>query len=531
MIRSFIHLYLLLWLTSAVIIAGALYLPPYIEQSRIEYYNDLHSKGTFYLLLDKLSKMPQTQWQQAIRKLKRHFGYPVVIRPLSDHTIDDKTRQALRDGKLQTVMFGGADVWVRLIPGSEYVLAIVTSQTSMERNRRLSKGTLHLLGERLQQHNRQEWPGTLAGLQQHFGYPLKISDIGELGLERRLVRLLQKGQAVGAQVSGRGMLFMQRIGTGNDVLVAGPIERRVRISQRAIYVTIVFAAAIAVTVYLWMRPIWRDLFRLNKVAVQFGDGVFDARAEVRGDSAVRTLASSFNSMADSIRNLIDSNKELSNAVSHELRTPISRLRFAMEMLEKSTDEKERKRFISSMNDDIDEMDVLIAEMLTYARFEQERPELALTSIMINPWLKSLLEELQQGHKEIHISFTPEASNAQQVVVADKGMLRRVVSNIVGNAFRYARTKIDVSVSAGPQNLCIRISDDGPGIPEKDRQRVLEPFMRLDESRNRRSGGFGLGLSIVSKIIKWHKGLLIISESKYGGAQFEIFLPLTRDDRG
>ena len=108
------------------------------------------------------------------------------------------------------------------------------------------------------------------------------------------------------------------------------------------------------------------------------------------------------------------------------------------------------------------------------------------------------------------------------------MLRRILDNLLTNAGRYANKKVEVDCHEDLDQVCLTVTDDGPGIPEADRERIFEPFVRLDASRSRHSGGFGLGLSIAQKIARWHGGSLRAEASPSGGARLSLELPTVQE---
>jgi signal transduction histidine kinase len=111
-----------------------------------------------------------------------------------------------------------------------------------------------------------------------------------------------------------------------------------------------------------------------------------------------------------------------------------------------------------------------------------------------------------------------------MVLADGHYLERAIQNLITNALRYAQTKVRVTVTI-VKDIEITVEDDGDGVPAADRQRIWQPFSRLESSRNKAGGGFGLGLAIVAKILEWHQGIAYVTESSLGGASFHLRWPL------
>jgi signal transduction histidine kinase len=263
--------------------------------------------------------------------------------------------------------------------------------------------------------------------------------------------------------------------------------------------------------------------QIRAASEAFGRGEFTARAAVTSRSAVGQVAKTFNAMAQRIESLISSHKELTNAVSHELRTPISRLRFGMEMVQSARDESTRQNYLNSMNMDIDELDDLVAELLTYARFDRDKPELKFKELPLDDWLNDIIER-NNDDSRVNMIFAPLGNESNHNVYFEPKLLSRAVNNLLRNAKRYAKQKVEVSAKQKNTRYYIFIDDDGAGIPETDRDRIFDPFTRLDASRGRDSGGYGLGLAIVKRIMQWHGGEVNVTTSHLGGARFILTWP-------
>jgi signal transduction histidine kinase len=286
---------------------------------------------------------------------------------------------------------------------------------------------------------------------------------------------------------------------------------------------LVFSILVALAVLFWVYPLWRDLKRLGISARAFGQGDFSVRAFPRKHSVLYRLAGTFNAMADRIQGLISSHKELTNAVSHELRTPIARLRFGMEMLETSTQSEDRSRYMESMKDDIDELDQLVAELLTYARFDRDKPVLAFQRLEISPWLDKVVRQEKIGVDGLIIDFEIAGKDLKYARF-DPVLMARALGNLLQNAKRYSRSEIKITFSRDNGCNQLRVDDDGTGIPEDKRERIFDAFRRLDASRDRGTGGYGLGLSIVQRITHWHGGDVSVADSPTGGASLILRWP-------
>ncbi|SSW66970.1 ATP-binding protein [Achromobacter agilis] len=272
---------------------------------------------------------------------------------------------------------------------------------------------------------------------------------------------------------------------------------------------------------VWALPIWRDLEALKTAAQRMGQGDLQARARLSRHSSIRNLGDTFNQMSDRIGALIGNQRDLTNAVSHELRTPIARLSFELDMIDREDDPSARKRLVEEMKSDVAELDGMASELLMYARLEHKGDGVALQPQDARGWLDSVVQ---------HAGFDAGVSGvrcevalcAVREVHLHQRYMTRALLNLLQNAIRHAGGQVQVSLlNALPREYVLIVDDDGPGIPPADRERIFEPFIRLDESRDRGTGGVGLGLAIVSRVARWHNGSVQASESPLGGARFVI----------
>lgn len=283
-----------------------------------------------------------------------------------------------------------------------------------------------------------------------------------------------------------------------------------------------FLAGFALYCILLIWFLSRRIRELERVTVEFASGNFKARASTSSAKSVGTLNKSFNTMADKVSRLITSNKMLTNAVAHELRTPIFRLQWQADLLSDSTLTEQQKKHVRSIVEDIDEMEDMVEELLYYAKME--RPDTALQTE--NVALAKLVSELKQRwQKETKLSISLNETNSENArAFADPKLLKRALDNLLRNAMRYANTQIMVEIKSDQQSCLIHVHDDGIGIEEQHWPHLFEAFYSADESRNKNTSGFGLGLAIVRQIMELQHGEVSISHSPLGGACFTLRLP-------
>jgi two-component system sensor histidine kinase RstB len=296
-----------------------------------------------------------------------------------------------------------------------------------------------------------------------------------------------------------------------------PLDLRLRLLTWSL-IGLIFGVAL----WFWVRPVWRDLETLRQTARDLGDGDFDARAPTARSQLFAPLSDTMNSMAERVQQLIATHRELSSAISHELRTPIARMRFALEMLSGTDEPSERERLWAMMEADLDELDHLIDTSLTYARFERETPEPHFSSVRLAEWLADEVDTVRLLGRELVITVDTAKLPENLAVDLDRKAMPYALRNLLRNAFKYARHDIVVSAElAADGRILLHVDDDGIGIPPEDRELVFSAFTRLDRSRDRATGGYGLGLAITRRVLELHGGSATADASPLGGARFTL----------
>ncbi len=224
-------------------------------------------------------------------------------------------------------------------------------------------------------------------------------------------------------------------------------------------------------------------------------------------------------MADRTERSLKSQRELLQAVSHELRTPLARIRFATDLVESAKTDDERRKRLEAIDDATQKLDDLVGELLTYVRLDSDAQAGMPESIDV----QAMLAELIEIHAPLHanVQFTVDNRTESIHFTANRNSLSRAIENLLSNAGRFAKQQVCVRALEHDDGITIQVDDDGPGIQECERENVLEPFVRLDDSDQ---PGAGLGLALVNRIAKRHGGRLAVSESPSGGARFSLWIP-------
>lgn len=224
-------------------------------------------------------------------------------------------------------------------------------------------------------------------------------------------------------------------------------------------------------------------------------------------------------MSARLSGLIQSQKELIAALSHEMRTPLARIRFALAVMN-NEDRDELRQRIAELDADVQEIDDLIATMLNYARLDHPDLQMNWQRVPIKGWLAEAKEKIG-----LFEGVEIQTDIALDDAFMDPRLMSLAISNLLVNACRYAKSEARCSISGSQGGYEIRVEDDGSGIPDAERESIFKAFTRIDDSRNRQTGGFGLGLAIVARIAALHGGEVSVRESEaLGGACFVLTWP-------
>ena len=234
-----------------------------------------------------------------------------------------------------------------------------------------------------------------------------------------------------------------------------------------------------------------------------------------GPSEIVTAAAAFNTMAARIRRFVDDRTFLLTAIGHDLRTPITRLKLRAEYME---DDEQRIKMLA----DLDEMEAMVAATLAFGRdITTTEP---VTRIDLSTLLRTILDETADGDPEN--SETLAFTGPDHLTIHARPLsLKRALTNLIGNALKYGDAA-RITLRPLPKSLVqIDIEDNGPGISPEFVESVFEPFCRLETSRNRETGGSGLGLSIARNILRAHGGDIVLHNLPKGGLQARVTLPV------
>jgi two-component system sensor histidine kinase CpxA len=274
--------------------------------------------------------------------------------------------------------------------------------------------------------------------------------------------------------------------------------------------------------YALARYLTAPLRRLRSAVDRLGRGDLTARAEESRHDELGDLAASFNRMADHIQTLLAAERRLLFDISHELRSPLARLSVAVELAR--TDEAGAPS-LDRIQKEADRLNSLIRQMLEVTRTEGEPSRLKTEHLRIDQLVGGLVDDCSI-EAQAHGCGLDLTSSGPVTLDGDSELLRRAIENVMRNAIRYAplESKVEVTLENGGGWARIRVRDYGPGVPEEALPRLFDPFYRVEQDRDRKSGGVGLGLSIARRAVELHKGKLKASNAS-PGLLVEIDLPV------
>lgn len=283
--------------------------------------------------------------------------------------------------------------------------------------------------------------------------------------------------------------------------------------------TSIFYLCVLALLFLWLLPLIKSLRQLRKNALEYGQGNFSARMPTGQLTYIGDIEKTFNQMADQIASLIQDNKLISSAVSHDLRTPLARLRFGIDILSETEDSAERDKYQEHLSNDIDEMQLLVEALLSYAKLEQSLITLDKADVNISNLIFAFQKSHPQGLVDLEI-------NDRIFVSGQETYLKMVIHNILNNGLHYGGGKVFITSSFSHDSVDLVVHDNGPGVPVEKREDLFKPFVRGDQTVEH--SGYGMGLAIAQRIAQWHGGQVSVTDSdQLKGAAFTIRLPLSQ----
>ena len=309
----------------------------------------------------------------------------------------------------------------------------------------------------------------------------------------------------------RFLLVSMRLhdGTWVNVTATRNIEPQTGLHNVALSTTVMVLGVIAVAAFL-IRQLTRSLSSLVDAADRLDPNAGGTSVEEAGPSEVKALGIAFNEMQRRVKRLVDDRTQTLAAISHDLKTPLTRLRLRSEDISDAD-------LVRAMTADIAEMEAMLDSTLAFLRGDQideEKKPIDLSSL-----LETITSDLTDLGYDVSLNL------ASSVVARGRHLaLKRALWNLAENAVKYGG-RARLSLDERNDRAVITIEDDGPGIPDSEKEAIFRPFYRIDDSRNREMGGVGLGLTVASSIIQSHGGELTLENRAGGGLNTTVALPV------
>ncbi len=355
-------------------------------------------------------------------------------------------------------------------------------------------------------------------LRPHYAMDLRLVDVSEV--QQHIGRVPQPGEAIPHRASAREEWYFFAFDDEARALAVGPVNPT--IANGFIPIGVILAGIGLPLIAAWLAVrVNREVRKVEHATDELARGELGARVD-NPTGPSNELAASFNAMAERIERLVRSREELVQAVSHELGSPLSRLRFHLELLE-NLDEKERAERFAAMTRELDALDELVAELLGYVQSDEtvlERQTFDPAQVLRDLAELAQLDTPEDTGIDVQVTLQPDVH-----INADPRLFQRAVENLLRNALRYGHSQVRLELASSADRVRIDVHDDGPGIDEALREKVVAPFFRQEPDRARTTGGVGLGLAIVSRIVQRHGGELEIDDSSLGGARVSTLWPV------
>lgn len=360
--------------------------------------------------------------------------------------------------------------------------------------------------------------------QQHWQLALSLVSRSSLALPAELQQQLAASQILPLAGSD-GISYLKALASHPDWLLQLHAPPEAGHQPEDLWLTLALYGGLCLMMLLWLAPLIRRLWLLSHTARQFGAGQLDARLPYSRWSYISELEQSFNQMARQIEQLMADNRLLASSLSHDLRTPIACFRFGLDAALDEPDPAQKNQYLQRLEQDLDRMEAMVNAFLEYASLDRQHQH----------WQLSQVDMLQLCQQALH-SCAPLAAARQLRLTLDSPVtplpalcghphwLYRVLLNLLQNACRYAKQQIRLELWLEPQQLYVRVQDDGDGIAADDADRIFQPFVRL-ETQSSTTPQFGLGLAIVRKVLDWHQAQISLETQAPAGASFLLSFPL------
>lgn len=315
---------------------------------------------------------------------------------------------------------------------------------------------------------------------------------------------------IGATSFIDGVRIVVQLNSATWLNFAAPLSPGSSLWSTEFLLSMALMAIVILPLSVWtIRVATKPLATFARAAERLGVDVSATALSEEGPNEVVLASRAFNQMQSRIRRLVEDRTQMLAAISHDLRTPITRLRLRAEFV---GEQEQREKMLA----DLGEMEAMIASALAFARDDMAREE--RRPVDFRAIVQSICDDMQDAGLRVELAEGPRVQVRCRPLA-----IKRALTNVLDNAVKYG-ANAQVAISAAADNIEIVVDDDGPGIPKAEQERVFAPFVRLEQSRNRETGGTGLGLSVARSVVREHGGDIRLENRASRGLRVHIVLP-------
>jgi len=379
-----------LFITLFVVLVGSLFVGQ-LSVQKIEafLYSKVNSEfyagltlGTFELLDESIAGKTGEDLQAAVISIKNIFDSPINLNQRQQLDLPDKGLEAIDSGAIYMhYIFTNSAVY-RNSRQTDGIWSITMDVSEYDEAIALATGPLNLIKDKLIDKDPTQRLSVIADLQKSYDLPLSLRKREELNLTDNEKAQLRSQQVVSRSTDERGDLYWIEVDDSGLIFQAGPFKDPSSSNYLLALLITAFLTVLLIGCLLWMWPLWRDLQRLRIASADIGGGKLDTRVQSRQTSLIRSVLDGFNHMAARTENMVASQRDLTNAVSHELRTPLARMMFDLEMARAPEHAQDQTRHLNSLEFNIQELNTMVDEMLTYAKQERVQSPLELEALQL-----------------------------------------------------------------------------------------------------------------------------------------------------
>lgn len=381
----------------------------------------------------------------------------------------------------------------------------------------------HLMQLDLEQTQTEFWPKKIREMEDIYHLSLTLLHRNDPSINQDIQQILihYKVALASPSVDGNIKYIYVPLHIQDFILKIGPIPYPIYPQyNQLLLISILIGLAILVIITATI-VFSRNLDKIYRITKQYSQGNFYSPPIVSRKSSLHTLYEHIVAMGAQLQQLLNNQRNLTRFMAHDCRTPVSTMRFAIHHLENQSLPGHVMTQVLSIKEDLNELNDLIDKFLNYERLSNHSIIPKKQHIAIQTWLTAIIDKYQYIAQKIVLKSDYRESDK---IYVDPQLLKQVLTNLIDNAMKHGSTCIQVTAKAERDDVIFQVADDGVPIPEQDRQKIFQSFIRLEEDENRQQPGFGLGLAIVQEIVKAHHGEVVVSDTHLGGACFTIRIP-------